>query len=597
MVLFCGCGGEKTGGSDAVCSSTDTVPVINDRIVVHLLANPDNLNPTNTASAEANYILANIFESLTEQSGKEPYDMIPVLAVKVGEMAPDGLSIRYELHPQARWPDGSAVTAEDVLFSYKIYRIPEINCAHARPYFDAITDIVVAAENPRVITFKLKEKYILTETTVGGAPILPRKVYDPGNVLAKYSFAELVKMPVAELKKRQDLSDFAKEYNSVKYQREKGGIVGSGPYEFVEWITGQQIVLRRKKNWWADSVSKVKGGNNHYHAWPAEIVYRIIPDQTTALAEMKAGNLDLIAPIRPKDFAELEKDGEMKKRFTLAAYPQLSYEFIAMNCRPPANRTPFFTDVKVRRAMAHLFDVDKALKIITYGYAQRITTPILPFNKDSYLPDLLPPAYNPKLAAELLDSAGWKDSNGNGTRDKMIGGKLVEFECDFAISTGNTVRKQAAQLFAADAQKLGIKVNIVSIDPAVMPVKIQQELQFDLIYYGLVNPLSPAFDLKQVFHTAYHGNGGSNFYGFGDQASDRLIDSIRQELDKEKRNGMYKTFQRYVYDWQPSIFLWNRQNLMAVSSRFRGFVPTLRRPGYIITDFWVPKGCEKYQLQ
>ncbi len=134
-----------------------------------------------------------------------------------------------------------------MLFTLKAILNPKTNCQPLKPYFDWLYDVVVDSTNPKKFTVYSKEKYFKIEETASGY-ILPEYVYDPNQVMRKFAIQDLnTDEKRNKLKENADIQAFANEFNSEKHMREKGGIVGAGPYEFEKWVTGQEIVLKKKK--------------------------------------------------------------------------------------------------------------------------------------------------------------------------------------------------------------------------------------------------------------------------------------------------------------------------------------------------------------
>jgi peptide/nickel transport system substrate-binding protein len=388
-------------------------------VIVHSLGQPEMLNPTNYSDANSGYIMDQIFQTLLVSDEKPPYVLKPQLAVGKPEISEDGLQFTYEIHPDAKWDNGSPITGEDVAFSLKLFRLPRIQCDRLRSYFDKVVDVKIDEQNPKKFTVVLNEKYSGALYSLSeDLRVMPRYVYDSKNVLGALTFAQV--LDTAALKNRPELVQFADEYNSPKYQREKGYVVGSGPYELDKWVTDQIVQLSRKKNWWGDA----HASNDALQAYPERIIYKIIKDYTTAVVALKSNELDVMTSIPAKDFKELENNPKVKESYHLSTPPSFGYTYFGMNMKPKDKMPPLFTDKKVRQAMAHIADPQLYNEKIGYGMGRRVIGPVSPL-VSGYNSALQPIEHNLEQAKKLLAEAGWKDSNGNGVLDKMINGKLV----------------------------------------------------------------------------------------------------------------------------------------------------------------------------
>ncbi|GIV22624.1 MAG: hypothetical protein KatS3mg025_0283 [Bacteroidia bacterium] len=358
--LSCSGSREKEGNPYV---SDQTTPTRGDWVILFELSDPENLNPTNYTGADAGYILANIFMSLLSVDPRDTtYPYVPALAVGLPELSPDGLRYTFEIHPAARWDNGEPITGKDVEFSFKVIKNPLVDCAQLRPYYEFIEDVSIDPKNPKRFTVITNRKYMLALSSIATAFILPRYAYDPENLMEKYSIRQLNREG-DKLRNDPNIRRFAEQYNAK--QREAKDIVGSGPYLLEEWVTGQQVVLRRKDNWWADTLKGVA-----YEAYPEKLVYRVINDPNTAITALKAQKLDVMNGIPAKDFMELKKNSGFLTHFRLETPPMFAYSYIGLNMRPQG-RAPIFTDVRVRWALAHLVDVDMIIRKFSYGLAQR----------------------------------------------------------------------------------------------------------------------------------------------------------------------------------------------------------------------------------
>ncbi|HEY0261748.1 MAG TPA: ABC transporter substrate-binding protein [Chitinophagales bacterium] len=547
---------------------------------IHELSDTDMLNPTNHQSAEATYYCAQMFQSLWNTNPTN-LQLEPVLAKEMPTENYDEktglLTYTAELREDAKWDNGTPITVEDLIFSVKMYKAPVIQNEHYRPYYELVSDIVKDSTNPRKFTVVCNQKYILAKITVGEFLVMPRYVYDPKNLMEKFSISDF-NTKLKEIENDATMKEFATEYNSEKYQREKGFIVGSGPYEFTEWTPGQRIVLTKKKNWWGDAHKD----EYWFQAYPERLVYTVIKDQTGALTALKGLKLDVMNGIKNKDFVEdLQKSQKVKDNFNLSTPLSMAYTYFGLNMRNPK-----FTDVRVRRALAHLTDVDKMNKVIGYGLGQRITGPISPFKKGAYNDTLSFYDFSIDKAKALLAEAGWKDSNGDGIIDKEINGKHTEFNITFTYNAGNDMRRDAALIFKEAARQAGINVDVIPQEWSIY-LENQKKHDFEMYYGAWIGAPSPE-DPKQIWHTESI-NGGSNYVYFGNAETDKLIEGIRSELDEEKRNDLYRKFQVIVHDEVPYIFIWSPTEKIAISKRFTNVETFIVRPGFNEAAFQLAK--------
>lgn len=540
-------------------------------VTIWELSDPDMLNPYNYNSANAGYVMGNIFQELIGMNPKT-LELDGVLAEGRPEIIkrPDGvLLLTYNLRPEAKWDNGQSITAKDVVFSLKVMKNPKINNQRLRPGVDLFNDIITYTDDSLKLTFICKETYILAEASSGGIHILPEYIYDPKGLMKEFTIKELSDNP-DKFSENPKIVEFANDFNSEKYQREKDYVRGSGAYELEQWVTGQKVILKRKQNWWGDQVKTNR--NISFDNYPPKIIYQTINDQTTAIVALKAGNLDVMHSIKNKDFVELPKSEKVVKNFNLHTPMSFVYTYLGLN-----TRLPKFSDKQVRQALAHLVDVDKIIKTIQYNNATRTIGPIHPADVKEYNTAIEPYSYDVELARKMLTEAGWKDSNGNGTIDKEIDGELQEFTINFTFNSGNDERKAVALMFQEEARKVGIKVDVIPQDWSVY-IDNQVKHNFEMYYGAWIGAPLPD-DHKQIYHTESY-NGGSNYTGFGNDLSDALIDSMRVELDEDKRTEMTKRFQVILHNEAAYIYLFAPKEKIAIHNRFKNAEPSVVRPGY-----------------
>ncbi len=552
------------------CSSDYSKKSTNE-VTIHELSDAEMLNPINVNDNAGRCIVKNIYQSLLDFDFTT-LELIPILAESrpLIEKTPDGgMTLTYRIRPEAKWDNGKQITAKDVEFTLKVIKNPKVNNQPNKPFYEFINDIQFYDDDPLKFTLISKTVYILAEPSSGDYGILPSYVYDPKGLMEKFTIKQLSSTD-SSLVNDPNINAFAKDFNSPKRSREKEFISGSGAYNFSEWATGQRIVLTKKQNWWGD---KLAGKNCYYDAYPDKLIYQTVNDQTSALVSLKAGNLDVMRSIKPKDFVDLPNSAKFQENFNTATPMMLAYNYFGIN-----TALKKFSDKKVRVALAHLCDVDKMIKVCMYDLAERVVGPVHPSMKKSYNNAIIPYDFSIEKAKQLLEEAGWKDTDGNGLIDKVIDGKKTDFTINFTVNSGNDIRKQMALLFQEEARKAGIEVNVSQQDWSVY-LNNQKKHNFEMFFGGWVNSPIPN-DFKQVFHTESILNEGSNYVSFGNSKTDALIDSIKVELDEDKRAVLDKRLQQILHDEVPYIFICAPTERIAINKKFANAKASVMRPGY-----------------
>jgi peptide/nickel transport system substrate-binding protein len=530
-------------------------------VVYHWRSEPDNLHPTNGKSNPRQVILFYTQRFLVSVD-LEKLELRPDLVKALPTVSADGLTYTYELRDEPTWDDGSQLTVDDVIFSIMAEKCPYTDNAFVKPYFDILENITVDASNPRKFYMHMKSKYIQNVAFDGDMPIMERKYYDPQNVLGKYTMEQFSDPEFAKTQ-HKDLIDWAKEFNDAKYGHDLDHLNGLGAYKVTKWDSKQQLELTKKTNHWT---SKIKDPSPYDTPIPDKIIFRITQDDNAIALEFKKQTYDVSNWISTHGLGELQKDPDFNRNYHSAFVPNFNYQYIGFNMKPEAvNRLPFFVDKRVRKAIAFLVPVDDIIKSYYEGKATRMVSVVTPTKGNLINKDLAPIPFNVDSAKKLLDEAGWKDSDGDNIRDKMIDGKKVQFEFDMMIISGSTVTDNMAKDIQADMYKAGIKANIHGVEFVSFYDQLQHH-DFDLYFGAWAGSFVPD-DYKQIWSTASYTD-GSNFVGFGTPQSDALIDSIRVETNDSIRTPMDKRFQKVVYDEQPYVFLFTVSNKIAIHKRF-----------------------------
>lgn len=589
VMALSSCGGGNSNNNTSDEKKIDRTAVKSDRagkneVIIHISGDIDKLNPLTYSAADAGYAISRMFFTL-EDVDPDSFNIFPVVAkerpvitlIEEGEYK-GGLSLAYEIRPEATWDNGTPITADDYVFSIKALKNPQVDAEQQRPYIEFIDDIVVDPSNNRKFTVMCKGRYMMSEISAGTHAIMPEYNYDPEKLMRKFTVKQLNDpKQAAKLKSNPDIIKFAKQFNSESYARDPKLVSGAGPYKLDQWITGQRVILKKKENWWGD---KLRSVNRDFVANPERITYELIVDINAATSALKGEKIDVLTGLKSKDFLELEKDNKMLEKYNFYKPDQLSYGYLGLNMRNPK-----LADFAVRRALAHCMDVDKIIEKISYGLAKRVTGPISP-RKPYYNHDLKPIAFDIAQASKLLDEAGWKDSDGDGYRDKVINGTKTKLSLEVKYPSGNDVSEKILTIFAENCKKAGIEITQSAREWTVFLQETKAH-NFEISQGGWVGSPTPD-DPKQIWHTSSY-NGGSNYVGFGDQKSDELIEKIRYEVDEAKRAELYKEFQKVIYDAQPYIFMSTPLNRMAIHARFENAGPKVARPGYMEAEFELDK--------
>ncbi|HUU10056.1 MAG TPA: peptide-binding protein [Phycisphaerae bacterium] len=493
----------------------------------HLSGEPQTLNPLTAKDAYAGIVNGHIFEGLIARD-VDTLQWIPELADR-WDISPDGKTITFHLDPRARFSDGKPVTADDVVFSIETVMNPEIDCASLRSYYEDMQGCEKVDD--RTVRFTWKKTYFKSFEVSGAfAPVLPRHVYR---------------------------FDKPNDFNDINDR-----LVGTGPYVFEKWVTGQQIALRRNEQYWRARPSFDR------------MTFRVILEDQAYVQAFLAGEIDYVS-VQPEWWVKLKADPRAGRDFIMHRYSApAGYRYLAWNCaRPP------FDDARVRRAMTHLVWREQLVKYLEYDISRVVTGPFW-VDSPQYDRTVKPWAFDRAEAARLLKEAGWEDRDADGWIENPDGRRL-EFELSLPASL--QAYRDMARVLKEEFRRVGIVMNVRFYEWAVFITKLDNR-DFDAISLAWTGSVEG--DPNQIWHSSQIEGRGHNFISFRNARSDRLIEEARATMDEAKRNALYHEFHRLLHDEQPYTFLWSRDALALVSPRLRGV--KVHRLGMDPREWWIP---------
>ena len=545
----------------------------NNTLVVHLLSEPEDMHPTNGASAVRAEINLYTHLSLLRVNYKTG-ELLPCLAKALPIVSPDGLSYTYEIKDGINWDDNNPITAADIAFTTKASKCLYTNNPGLKPYWENIKEIKLDATNKQKFTVVMKRPYILNTWFWTDFPIIQEGFYDKGKILARYSEEQLTDSTF--LKTNSDIKQWADEFNSPKYYTDPNFISGCGPYKLAKWDKGVSMTLEKKKEHWTENCQE----NWYCQANADKIILKLNSNNASAVLELKNGLIDISGMIDYASFTELSHDENFTKNYSLKLADTYNYTYVAMNMKPDGHKhQKLFTDVLTRKAMALLTPYEQINKTLYENHNKRVVCPISP-NKIDFNSNLKPINYDVAKAKALLKQAGWADTDNDQILDKMIEGKKIKFEFSINFMAGSKVWEDLAKQIAESMGKANIYAMLNPLDYNGFFSSVTGH-EFDMSISAWQSSATPE-DFSQLWSSASWTNNGLNFTGFGTPQSDALIDSINTSVDENKRITLSKRFQKLVYDEQPYIFLFTQTRRIIANKRWDNLEVYTEYPGVLL---------------
>lgn len=520
---------EISSAPTATSSSTSTLPATGDSLVEGTIGEASTLIPLLATDSSSHAVAGQVYNGLVKYD--KNLNIVGDLAESF-DISKDGLTITFHLRRGVKWHDGAPFTSKDVLYTYQVTVDPKTPTAYAEDFKQVKT---LSTPDPYTVRVTYESPFAPALAS-WGVNILPAHLLEG---------TDITKSPLARKP------------------------VGTGPYRFKEWVSGQKIVLEANKDYFEG------------RPYIDRFIYRIIPDSSTMYMELKAKAIDLMS-LTPVQFARQTASQEFNRRFNKYRYPSSTYLYMGYNLRHP-----LFGDKRIRQAITAAINKDELIQGVLFGMGQKAYGPIVP-GRWAYNPSVKDIAFNPEHAAELLAQAGWKEKNSNGIL--VRNGKPFQFT--ILTNQGNQQRLMTAQIIQQRLRQVGIDVKIRIVEWAAFLKEFVNKGNFEVVL--LAWSISQDPDMYDVWHSSKNKPGELNFIGFNNPEVDRLLIEGRNTFDIEKRKQAYYRIQDILAEEQPYTFLYVPDALPVVSSRIRGVEPAPAGIGHNQIRWYVPKNEQVY---
>ncbi len=522
MTVLTACGSQpaKSGAPNGTASSTKAG---GEKVVTMAMTSVwDTFMPLNTTSSHTDIVIDQMFDRLMVINKDGTFS--PRLA-ESWEVNKTSDKITYHLNKNAKWHDGTPVTADDVVYTCQLASDPKLKIMRRiRMMYYAGTDESGAELSENSVGVKAIDKNTVEMTLK--APMDPMTIFALVNrdifILPKHL---LEKIPEAELV-------------TNKFWLKP---IGSGPFKFSSMISGERVELVANKDYYMGAPDFDR------------FIIRVMPS-ANLLAGLMSGEIDLIAGGASGNIPLQDWDAAKKvENITCESIPSLGYQYMAINTSKD------YLPKEVRQAINIAINRDIIIKQLMKGEGVAAIGPLPPthqyFNKD-----MLPIQYDVEKAAQMVKNSGW-DSN------RVL---------NFLVPIGNEIREKSAPLIQQDLAKIGIKVKIQSQD---FPTLLQaaRDGKYDILLMGSAGSLDPNESVPNV--TVGYMN---NFAQLTDTTLGDLGKKGSNATNFEKRKPIYDQYQMTLKEQVPMVWLYFQNSLFAHSKRISNIPSTT-------TDFEINK--------
>jgi len=488
---------------------------------------PVSLDPAIITDGVSSRITRQIYEGLVKYKGPTT-EVIAALAEK-WEVSKDGTVWTFTLHKGVKFHDGNPCDAAAIVWNFDRWRLSkhpqhenQIKAGQTFEYYEAqfggfdekslITK--VEAVNPQTVRITLKNPQ---------GPFLAN--------LAMFVF--------------DIVSPKAVEKHGLNFGKNP---VGTGPFKFVEWKVGQEVILEANKDYWDKA-----------HAPKVQrVVVRNIKDNSQRLAALKAGELHGFEGLNPDDVKVVRADPNLQ----IILRPTNTTGYVAFNYKVKELR-----DGRVRQAIAHAIN-KKAIVDALYGGTGMVATQFQPPPLWGYNKELKDYEYNPERAKQLLRDAGFgqglKEITWDDGRKEPLQFWYMPVSRPYYPNP-----KEIAEAIAADLAKAGITVQLQTTDWAVYLDK-RKNGQLPLYMLGWTGDNGDPDNFVCYFFCS-PGNSREGFYA-NQQITDVLMEA-QKLTDQPKRAALYRKAEQMIHDDVARIFIANNQPPLPFSKKVKGYVP------------------------
>lgn len=425
------------------------------------------------------------------------------------DVSEDGRNYTFLLRADARWSDGTALTADDVLFTVRTIQDPEFPRGLLQASWK---EVVPTALDTRRVRFALPGRNAGFLATVAQLRMIPAHVF-AGLPVAIIESSTLTMHPV-----------------------------GSGPFRLIERLADGAILERNPFSW--------------RRPWLARVIIRSFPNEDAALDALGRSQIDAVANLSPAGAARARQ----LKHVAVREADTYRYTQLLFNLKPEVQ---LFQDRRVRQAIAMAVDRQGIIRDILGGEARPADGPIPPAIAWARGSGIQAPTYDPDAAGRLLESAGWALTDQSRSRDG------VPLKVQLVVGREQGAYEQVARKVATDLSRLGITVEVVPVSTANLVRDYLSPRSFQMALTALDNGPDP--DVFAFWHSSQAKAGGFNFVSMRRNVFiDKDLEDGRATTDLTARAAAYADLQEIFAREVPAISLYSPTFVVAFDRRIRG---------------------------
>lgn len=516
-----------------------TIPMVKD----------ENLVPITSSSKEVINVCGLLYEGLVKFD--DELRPAPALA-ESWSVSEDGKIWTLKLRQGVKWHDGVDFSVQDVLFTIDILRFGGYDTYYAKKFnrIDGIENIGTIGNDTLYVELAHPVSFFLDSFTF---PIIPKHIFEnieqtPQEHLSKKNNKKAKQNATGKNERQTEEHEGEEDLGKRQYIKSQTlAPIGTGPYELdlETYNPAEGFTLTRNDHYWNEK------------PYIDKIEVKIYEDSSHIVEAFRSREVDVLDTSVVFADTYVDDDDAILHRYLTSVY-----EFLAIN-----HRNPIFDDINVRKALAFGIDRKSIIKSAYLNNAEAVDAPIC---SESWLFDGSSRIYDcdVDIAMDLLEKAGWHDTDGDGIRDKVIDGKKVDLAFKLVTNIENDLRKDAAESIRwqlTDIKNgLGIHIDVELMTWEEIIEVVIPKRDFDLLLTGYHMPEMP--DLEFLFGS----KGSYNFIGYDSPELDELILRARYGINDEGIKDAYRDIQRHFIEQLPVISLYFPTNSAIISKDIRG---------------------------
>ena len=463
-----------------------------DVLTISQVADAVSMDPHRTNDQNSANIMGQMYDTLVDLDAD--MNVIPKLATEWTQI--DDLTWEFKLRQGVRFHNGEELKASDVKFTFDRHTNPET----AAPAAFMLTTL----ESTEVVD----DYTVRFHTKAPNAALLFNLTHVDMGILSEKAVTEA-----------------GDNYNDAP--------VGTGPFKFVSWAKNQQIVLERFDDYFLGAAPL------------SRLVFRIIPEGATSLAELMTGGVDIVLNLGTQYASQFVPGSGI----SLLKVPIFNVRYLSFDER----QEPFGNPL-VRQAINYAINRD-ALVAVAYSGSAAVANGVLNPAVHGAKADIEGYAYDPEKAKELLTEAGYPDG----------------FASTLYVDT-DEIQQRVATILQSQLAQVGIKIEIQTMEWGAFLEATAKGLPMFVLSWTTVTADADN-GMYALFHSSAWGSSGNRSF-YKNERVDELLDTARTEFDDAKRVAMYHEAQELIVadaPWAPLIM---PQYLIGISDKVQGFVPT-----------------------